>query len=259
MRHSQKPLAGKRILVPPARPEANPLLGMLERKGAELIAFPLLKVEPPADYAVMDKAIHELKDFDWIIFSGSNCVAHFLERLIELGLSKEGLGGARIGAIGYGAVSALKKEGIAIDYAPHIHTAEGVTEGLGEVSGSRCLLVRVEGACPDLPKRLKALGAEVTEVPGYRMDVAGGAEMAQQIFDERLDMLALANPTAVRFLVKKAKELNINLKARLEGVTIAAVGPATAKTAKDHGLLPNLISKGHIADLAESLAEHFEN
>ncbi len=67
-----KTLAGRRIMIPPARPEANPLLRSLKRRGAETLEFPALKTAPPADYGLMDRAIQRVKDFDYIIFSGSS-------------------------------------------------------------------------------------------------------------------------------------------------------------------------------------------
>ncbi len=253
----EKPLAGKRILVPPARPEANPLLHALERRGADALEFPALKVAEPADYGPMDRAIWSLKDFDFIIFSGSNCVINFLQRLEGLLASKAVLGELKVVAIGYGAVSALRKEGVEIDYVPQVHTAEGVTESLGEISGSVFLLVRVEGASKSLPESLRRMGAKGAEVAGYRMLVHATAQMAEKAFGRGLDALALPNPTSVRFFLKGMKEVGLDLADALKKVTIAAVGPVTADVAMMHGLTPDIISKGHITDLAESLTDFF--
>lgn len=257
MTPTEKPLAGKRILIPPARPEINPLLLMLQRKGAEVVEFPGLTVAPPIDYGPMDRAIQEFKRFDWAIFSGSNCVVNFLDRLNTFDLGKEAIMGAKIGAIGHGAHSALKKEGIEAAYVPKVHTAEGVTEGLGDIDESDFLLVRVEGASRSLPERLTRLGGKVCEVVGYRMLVQATVEAAEKVFGGKVDVLALANPTAARFLVKATDDLGIDLKIRLQGVTIAAVGPATAEATISLGLTPDIVSKGHIADLAESLTDLF--
>lgn len=251
----EKPLAGKRILVPPARPETNPLLRILEKKGAEVVEFPVLKTAPPTDYAPLDEAIQQLSEFDWIIFSGSNCVVNFFERLDRLGLSKAALTGPRVGAIGYGAFSALKKWGVEVDYVPRRHTAKEIIAGLHGISNLRFLLIRVEGADRNLPRGLKDLGAEVSEVAGYRMLIEASAEMIKRVFGRRLDVLALANPTAVRFLVKAAGELNFDLQEFSKGVSIAAVGPATAEEARRHGLAPDIIAKGRITDLAEALVK----
>jgi uroporphyrinogen III methyltransferase/synthase len=253
----EKPLTGRRILVPPARPEANPLLHILERRGADVVGFPALKVAAPEDFGPMDSAIQQLKDFDYIIFSGSNCVTNFLDRLHRLQIGKSALSEAKMVAIGHGAVSALKNEGIEIDYVPGVHTAEGVTGGLGEISGSVFLLVRVEAASRSLPEKLRRMRAVVTEVAGYRMLVDATTEMAEKAFGDKIDALALANPTSVRFFLKGAEEVGLDLAGALKGVTIATVGPATAEAAIRHGLKLDIISKGHITALAESLTDFF--
>ena len=138
-----------------------------------------------------------------------------------------------------------------------MHTAEGVTEQLRDINGSNFLLIRVEGASRSLPERLTRLGGEVSEVVGYRMLVEATAEEGKKIFGRKLDVLALANPTASRFLVKATDDLGIDLRVHLTGVTIAAVGPATAEATISLGLTPDIVSKGHIADLAESLTDLF--
>jgi uroporphyrinogen III methyltransferase/synthase len=158
-------------------------------------------------------------------------------------------------AIGHGAVSALKKAAVELHHAPKVHTAEGVTARLGEISGWGFLLVRVEGASRNLPQRLKSLGARVTEVAGYRMLVEATGDMAEKAFGWKLDALALANPTAVRFFSKGSDKVGLNLDDSLKDVTIAAVGPTTAEAAARYGLKPDIVSKGHIADLAESLTQ----
>lgn len=108
-----KQLQGKRILVPPARPEANPLLRIPEKKGGRSVGVPcVLKTGPPADYGPLDETIRQFSEFDWVIFSGSNCVVNFFERLDRMGLGKASLIRPRIGAIGHGAFPALKKRGV---------------------------------------------------------------------------------------------------------------------------------------------------
>jgi uroporphyrinogen-III synthase len=101
------------------------------------------------------------------------------------------------------------------------------------------------------------MGAKVSEVAGYRMLVHATAQMAKKVFGRDLDALALPNPTSVRFFLKGAKEVGLDLADALKEVTIAAVGPVTADVATMHGLTPDIISKGHITDLAESLTDFF--
>lgn len=256
--HNNNILAGRRILIPPARPETNPLLSIIQRLGAEVVEFPKLTPAPPEEYGPMDKAIEHLERFNWIVFSGSNCVNNFIDRYNARIKDRTGLESLKIAAIGHGAVKALRGHSIEIDYIPPVHTAEEVTNGFGDISGLRLLLVRVEDAAVDLPRKLEEAGAEVTEVKGYRMIVTADKEMAEKVFSRTFDTIALPNPTSVRFLVKGFELLGIDLLETLNGVLIAVVGPATAEVAEKAGLTPGLISKGHIANLRDSLVEFYK-
>lgn len=250
-------LSGKLILVPPARPEANPLRIILEKAGARAVEFPNLEVAPPADFRPMDDAIRELATYDWLVFSGSNCVINFLERIEILRVERKVLGQVRLAAIGTGAAGKLRHAGLRPDYLPRQHTAGAVAEGLGELTGSKCLLVRVAGASRSLPKKLQELGAEVREIAGYRMLVRGDRETAEQVFALRPQAVALANPSAVRYLLQGLAQAGLPPIEILKNIPVAAVGPATARAAVARGLSPAVVSKGHIADLPASLASLF--
>ena len=58
-------LAGKRIVVTRPRTQAGELARRLIELGAEVIDFPTISIEPPMDYTPMDRAIEQLKQYDW--------------------------------------------------------------------------------------------------------------------------------------------------------------------------------------------------
>ena len=53
-------LSGKRIVVTRPRTQAGELTRRLTELGAEVIEFPTISIEPPADYEPMDRAIAQL-------------------------------------------------------------------------------------------------------------------------------------------------------------------------------------------------------
>jgi len=250
-------LLNKRLLVPPARPEANPLLQILQRLGAEVVEFPTLHAVRPTSFEALDRALGQCRDYQWLLFSGSNSVLNFLDRLANHGRDASALAGPRIGAIGHGTVSALKKRGIGLDYIAQEHTAAAVVAGMAIEPGNRVLLIREEQAGRGLPASLAARGATVTEVAGYRMDIEAAPETARPVFERQFDLLALANPTAARFLAGALQRLGLDPRQVFKKTTIAAVGQATADQAMQLGLTPTIISKGHIADLGKSIADFF--
>ncbi|MEJ2031908.1 MAG: uroporphyrinogen-III synthase [Deltaproteobacteria bacterium] len=249
--NKKSPLAGRVILVPPARPEANPLLKILEKAGAKPIEFPRLEVAPPADFSPMDEAIRELPFFNWLVFSGSNCVVNFLGRMenADCKIPDE----MRLAAIGTGAAGKLRQAGFRPDYIPRQHTAAAVTGGFGKVAGLRFLLIRVAGASRALPEKLQELGADIREIAGYRMLVRADRKTAERVFASRPHAVALPNPSAVRFLLQGLAQAGLQPAEALRDIPVVAVGPATARAARTSGLSPTVTSQGHIADLAATL------
>jgi uroporphyrinogen III methyltransferase/synthase len=250
-----KPLVGKRIVVPPSRPEANLLLDMLRLRGAEALEFPKLTASAPGDLRPIDRAIDCLDQFDWIVFSGGRCLRTFVERLEAKGRTVEALRSLKICALGRGTVSSLRDHGVAMDFFPRVHAPETVAEGLGEVRGLRFLLVRHENAPAELRRRLREKGASVAWASGCRLVLEADARLAWRVFGRKPDAIALASPTTVHYLVRGAEMSGLDLKKATRNVPVAAIGPATAKRARELGLEPSLVSKGHLVDIAEDHTE----
>ncbi len=80
-----RPLLGRRIVVTRARQQASALLHQLTELGAECIACPTIQVGPPADWAPLDAAIGNLRQYAWIVFTSVNGVDYFFRRLWENG------------------------------------------------------------------------------------------------------------------------------------------------------------------------------
>src|ERR1051326_1933601 len=73
------PLFGRRIIVTRAREQAPELSDKLRALGADVIEFPVIEIQPPADPALLDRAIEHLADYDWLIFTSVNGVRFFMD------------------------------------------------------------------------------------------------------------------------------------------------------------------------------------
>lgn len=249
-----RPLRGFRILVPPGRPHANPVLTLLARAGAEAIGFPALAVAPPSHRERMDAALRGLGSFRWVVFSGRDAVSNFFERGEAM---REPLPpGVRVGvaAIGQGAVAALSRRGARPDLVPERHTPGAVAGSFPDLAGADVLLVRAEGATKALPEALAARGAKVSEAGAYAVVVSAEESAREEVFGRRLDAVALASGTAVRMLVAGLDRIGL-APADVDAEIVAAVGESTADVAREAGWKPNLVAGGRVADLARELTD----
>ncbi len=233
----QKPLFGKSIVVSRARAQASEFAEKLEELGAETLQFPAIKIEPPEDYGPLDKALENMGQYRWVIFTSENGVKHFFHRLRELNLDIRQLKGAAICAIGPKTGEALAEKGLRVDYMPAEYRAEAVVEQLkGEVkAGDRVLLPRADLARPVLAEALQDLGALVDNISCYRtVRGSGDAGLLKELLEAgEVDMITFTSSSTVENLIGM---LGPGAEKLLDGVTLAAIGPITAGKARGKGL-----------------------
>jgi uroporphyrinogen III methyltransferase/synthase len=244
------PLEGRRLLVARSRVGRDVLGRRLSDLGAEVVGFPELEAGLPDDRGALSRAAATLRDYDWLIVSGELSVRHLL-RCEQLDDALKG--GPRLAAIGRGTIKVLREVGLPVQAQPRVHTPAGVAAVLGQIAGQRLLLVHEQSAPDDLARALRARGARVSDVAGYRLRIRADRTLAHRAFGERSDGLALANPSAVRMLARAATIAALDLQRCLGGVPVVAVGPATAAAATAAGLPPDLVSRGRVADLVADL------
>ncbi len=91
-------LQGKRIVITRAEAQAAPLIARLRALGAEALACPAIAIAPPADEALLDRAISQLGQYDWLLVTSANGARALLGRMAELGADAAPLRRMRVGA-----------------------------------------------------------------------------------------------------------------------------------------------------------------
>src|SRR5438132_7010636 len=77
----KKPLAGIRILVTRARPQAAEFSHLLRRQGAMVVGIPLIEIVPPRSFQPLDDALKNLAHYQWLIVTSVNGAQAMLERM----------------------------------------------------------------------------------------------------------------------------------------------------------------------------------
>lgn len=255
------PLAGRHVVVTRPRSQAHGLVALLEAAGARVTTLPAISIEPVDDTAVLDSAIAELPSYDWLIFTSANGVRVFHDRLHALGKSWSARGRARVAAIGPATGQVLAEVGVEPELMPAEYVAEALVDALGNVAGQRVLLPRADIARAALAEALSLRGAEVTEVAAYRTVSAPiGVDVLDRALSgpERADTITFTSSSTVRGLLAGIQAHGLEPREALEGVVLAAIGPITASTLREHDLEPSVVAETYTAQgLVQALVGYY--
>lgn len=254
-----RPLFSKRVLVTRDPHQANSLSQLLQERGAIPIEIPAIKIQPPPDWKDLDRAILNLKDYHWIIFTSVNGVESFFHRLRAQKRDARWLSGLYIGAIGPATAKALQDYGLSVDYVPKTFTSRGFLSGLKKynIAGCRVLLPRADIAGKELARGIARLGAKVQEITAYQTvpNTEAISQSKQMLLTGEIDIVTFTSSSTVTNLIAAlGRDWQV-----INKTVIACIGPKTANTAKKSGLRVDVIAKKHtIPGLVEALEHYFQ-
>ncbi len=257
----KKPLFGKRIMVTRAREQASVLSEMLRERGADPVEFPLIRIKPLTEYAILDSTLSSLESYRWVVFTSANAVRIVFERLFLAGRDTRAFASCRIAAIGPATAEALGVCGLRPDYLPSESVAESVVEGWpdADVRGHKILLPRAKVARELLPDRLRELGATVDVVPAYDtvLDLQGADAIRAQFAAREIHAVTFtSSSTVTNFAESMGPDEAIRL---LEGTLVGSIGPATSRTASEAGIRVDFEAAEHsIPGLVRALEDHLK-
>ncbi|MDT0309637.1 uroporphyrinogen-III synthase [Streptomyces sp. DSM 44917] len=255
-----KPLFGWKVLVPRTKEQAASLSEQLRSYGAVPSEVPTIAVEPPRTPQQMDRAVKGLVTgrYEWIAFTSVNAVRAIREKFEEYGLDARAFAGIKVAAVGEQTARALKRFGVRPDLVPSgEQSAAGLLEDWPPYDPvfdpiDRVFLPRADIATETLVAGLVELGWEVDDVTAYRTVRASPPPAAtrEAIKGGGFDAVLFTSSSTVRNLVGIAgKPHNVTV--------IACIGPATARTAQEHGLRVDVMApEPSVLKLAEALAEY---
>jgi uroporphyrinogen III methyltransferase/synthase len=248
--YEKKPLFGYRILI---TREYTKDYEPLEDLGAEIFEFPTIKIVPPESYKELDESIDKIETYNWIIFTSANGFRYFIQRLIDKNRDIRDLKGIKICAIGTKTAEVIKNYGLRVDLIPEEFNAEGlisaiaqefggVEENIFELKGLKILLPRAEVAREIFPEKVRDLGGEIDTPTAYRTikPEIHGKRLKRFLKEGRISIATFTSAATfnnfVDIIGSDATEI-------LRDVTIAAIGPVTAKAIEKVGLRVSIMPK----------------
>ena len=255
-----KPLFGWTILVPRTKDQSGSTIARLASYGATAEVVPTISVEPPRTPQQMERAIKGLVTgrYEWVGFTSVNAVRAVREKFAEFGLDARAFAGLKIAAVGGVTAAALRDWGLEPDLVPSgEQSAKGLLEEwppFDEVLDpiNRVFLPRADIATDTLVAGLQDMGWEVDDVTAYRTVRAAPppAPVREAIKGGQFDAVVFTSSSTVRNLVGIAGKPH-------PSTVIACIGPATAKTAEEHGLRVDVLAPQASAEsLVDALADY---
>jgi uroporphyrinogen-III synthase len=187
-----------KVIVTRPREQAGPLVARLEELGHEVVACPLIEIEPfqgPVDVV----------GYEWVIVTSPNGARELVRRARgEL---------PYVAAVGPGTAETLRELGVEPDFVPTVSSQDGLLAEFPPRTGP-VLFAAAEGA---RRRPIEELGADF--VPLYRTRLVTPAQPPEG------DVVVLASGSAAR-----------SFGALGSGVPAVSIGPQTTRAAEHAGL-----------------------
>jgi uroporphyrinogen-III synthase len=244
-----------RVLVTRAPHQASALGDALIAYGLRVVSIPTIALTPPTDeYAMLDRELTRLDEYDWLLFTSANAVAVFAERLEDQAVPLS----CGIASIGAATSKALREAGFPVRLQAQTAVAESLAKSLlPHAKNARMLLVRAEQGRDVLIDTLTEAGAEVTLAPAYRSIIP--VESVDRLRRElpTVDAITFTSSSAVQNLFALLDAAKVTLP---DSVVLASIGPITTATLLELGHKPHVEARdASVSALAGAVATALRN
>lgn len=252
-----RPLFGKRVVVTRAREQASELKRLLEDSGAQVLQFPTIEIAPPESFESLDRVIDA--HYDWLVFTSTNGVQFFFERLYAKGKDVRALAGTKVAAVGQSTAQDLRARGLVPDVVPERFISIELLPLLAEDQrGIRTAVIRAEQGTDELLNELRRRGGDVDLAVAYRTIAAEYDldELRALIANDAIDAVTFTSASTVDHFFAR---LTDDERARVfEHAVIASIGETTSAAIRKYGRGPDVVAeKATVAALHDALLDVF--
>ena len=250
-----KPLFGKRVVVTRARAQASDLARILAEAGAEVLEYPTIEIAAPSSFDSLDRCIATLGTCDWIVFSSTNGVDSFFDRLLQSHKDARMLSGLHVAAVGNSTAERLAARGIRADIVPERFQSSALLPLLPEdLSGMRFAIVRAASGNDEFLDALRARGANVDLVVAYETRaVDSHGELGKLITEGKVDAVTFTSGSTVDNFFEQ-----LNGTAAASHLVYASIGPVTSAALRKHQHEPTIeSSSADVSALAQALCDYY--
>ena len=164
------PLKDKWVVITRPAHQTKSLQSMLKVAGAQSILFPLIKIAPPNDLALLKEQLDNLQSYDLIIFVSANAVEQTFNVTNDIQLEK--FESIKVATTGKKTASVLESFGVKVDFYPteffNSEALLAISEFKSFCDGKNIAIIRGEGGRDFLKTQLQLAGARVDYINTYQ-------------------------------------------------------------------------------------------
>jgi hydroxymethylbilane synthase len=240
-----------RVIVTRATEQTDQLSSALQEAGLEPVPVATIAVELDPPGGELDAAATLLDTFAWVVVTSANGARAIVDATERTSTERVRPSWA---AIGPATRRVLEQAGIEIHFLPSRSSASTMAVELPIASGDRVLVVRGDLGDAGLVAGLRARGAEVHDVVGYRTREAPSSSRAllrQARAGGAISAVVFTSGSTVRGFVALGRHESIDVLA----IPSVCIGPETADEARSAGFRVLAVSPSPDAtDLATTTA-----
>jgi len=243
-------IRGKKILC--TRPVSDSLefTSSLESAGAEVISLPVIEISPPENFDELDSALSGLSKYNGVVFSSSNAVKYFFDRIKEKNISFQ----CEIFALGEKTKKKIQEYGYNVTFIPDTFSSEELAKTLKEkVSGNlRLLFPRGNLGMNTLAKELNNIEEVIVYKTGKPSKVQNYEFVAKMLINSEIDCIAFFSPSAVTNFRLMFPDFTQDV------TSIAVIGSTTLKRAQEEGFSVDIVAEKFTSEnLSDAIINYY--
>ena len=259
-----RPLFGKRIVVTRPVGQVSRLKGLLEKKGAEVLELPLIKILPQEDRKLIAETFAGIATYEWVVFTSANGAREFFDVFFKAFGDIRSFGPMRVACVGEATAQVVRKFNLEVELIPDRSTGEDLAQALvatESLDSANVLVVTGNRNREVLVGLLESVGhAIVDTLPIYQTDFADVTEAPDvaQYCQYGADAIVFTSSSTALSFVEQEEDLKIENETTKP--MLCSFGPETSKTLRENDLEVSLeIENPSVDSMVEALVQKFGN
>ncbi|MBL4709459.1 MAG: uroporphyrinogen-III synthase [Flavobacteriales bacterium] len=239
-------MKGKKVLITRSAEDNKEFKEQLEKKGAIVSELPMINFKLIEDLTEIHKALDDLDNVDWIVFTSTKTVQFFFDIAEQKGVKFYYYPNLKIATVGEKTKLKLEQLGYRTNFVPIQYTAEVLAENMDEnIVGKRILIPQSNLADREYLNVFEKRGAISIPITIYKNEaILYGYWDFEQKMNNELDYLTFTSGSSYKAFIANMN----NAKIAFKNEKIICIGPSTAKVVEEISNKTVIIASPHTTD-----------